>query len=212
MTKTCWAPGCTSGYRSNDDRNRHFFAVPADKCAQWNQRIPRKGLLTSRHYLCDLHFEEHFICKNYCTIIEGKTVCIPRLRWALTQDAVPTRFPNLPKYLSKRIVARPACKHTFADDGHSAKKALNVKTEHNRNSIQNFNSESGQSAKANSDHCYASTRRKSTPSWRKDGMMIYCIYFNIFLCSALEIWISSVKNTIDIKISLNWNYWEQINE
>jgi THAP domain len=66
MTKTCWAPGCKSGYRSSSgtDCSRHFFAVPASKCKEWNRRIPRDCVLTEKHYICDLHFEPHFIVKS----------------------------------------------------------------------------------------------------------------------------------------------------
>ena len=86
------------------DSKRHFFSVPANKCADWNRRIPRDGVLSTKHLLYDLHFEEHFLVKADILNRGGKAESFPRLRWSLTDDAIPTLFPNIPKYLSKRIV------------------------------------------------------------------------------------------------------------
>src|ERR1700733_3004333 len=98
---TCWAPGCTSGYRSNSDK-RHFFKVPSDSeiLAVWKRRIPRDGNLLTKHSICDIHFEDQFILKKYTHIINGEKVEMDRGKWELTKDAVPTIYPNLPKYLS----------------------------------------------------------------------------------------------------------------
>ena len=52
MTKTCWVTGCTSGYRSDTSHGRHFFSVTAGKYNEWNCKIPRQGILTSKHYVC----------------------------------------------------------------------------------------------------------------------------------------------------------------
>jgi len=106
MPRTCWAPGCTTGYRSNPDTDRHLFSVPDNKCQEWSRRIPRQGQLISKHYLCDLHFEEQFLKKTYDYIIDGKSVSLPRKRWKLTADAVPTLFPNLSRHLSTRVSER----------------------------------------------------------------------------------------------------------
>src|SRR6218665_2282896 len=103
MPKSCWAAGCTSGYRSNDEK-RHFFKVPSDsqRLAVWRRFIPRNGSLTSKHYLCDKHFENRFIIKKDIHVINGEKVELDRGKWELTKDAVPTIFPNLPKYYSSR--------------------------------------------------------------------------------------------------------------
>jgi hypothetical protein len=113
MPRTCWAPGCKTGYRSNINSDRHLFSVPADKCLEWSQKIPRDGQLTSKHYICDIHFEEHFITKSFETAVGGQSVAVLRERWRLTSDAVPTIFPNIPSYLSKRIIKRRTLKRHF---------------------------------------------------------------------------------------------------
>lgn len=105
---TCWATGCRSGYRSSSEKSnsdtRHFFRAPSDsrRLAVWKRLIPRDGNLTSKHSLCDIHFEDRFIVKKYTHVINGEKVEMDRGRWELTDDAVPTIFPNLPKYFSSR--------------------------------------------------------------------------------------------------------------
>src|SRR6218665_1193954 len=103
MPNSCWATGCTSGYHSNGEK-RHFFRVPSDsrRLAVWKRLIPRDGNLTSKHSLCDKHFEDRFILKKYIHVINGEKVELDRGKWELTKDAVPTIFPNLPKYYSSR--------------------------------------------------------------------------------------------------------------
>jgi len=105
MTRTCWAPGCRSGYDQNAS-GRHFFMAPKNRLEEWNRRIPRKGALKTSHALCDLHFEDRFIIKSDQFHINGQTVSMPRDNWRLTTDAVPTVFPNLPKYLSSKLPRR----------------------------------------------------------------------------------------------------------
>jgi len=107
MPKTCWAPGCKSGYPGIlDTSKRHFFQDPVDsnqlQLCQKNVP-PRVGILLPVHYLCDIHFEEHFILKKYFHIINGQTVETDRGRWNLSHDAIPTIFPSLPKYLTSRV-------------------------------------------------------------------------------------------------------------
>ena len=171
MPKTCWAPGCVSDYRSslNSGSKRHFFSVPANKCADWNRRIPRDGVLSAKHYLCDLHFEEHFLVKADILNIGGKAESFPRLRWSLTDDAIPTLFPNIPKYLSKRIVVRPPRKQTFVDDDRNAANvsSFECKLELDDTSVL----ETGQcptefecKSEIAIDHSYASTRCKNLSS------------------------------------------------
>jgi len=108
MPTTCWAPGCKSGYRTKQNQSaeeRHFFNAPKDhvRLLAWKKGIPRAGELTSKHHLCDLHFEERFILKKYSYVINGQTVEMDRGTWKLTDNAVPSIFPNVPKYLSTTI-------------------------------------------------------------------------------------------------------------
>jgi len=80
-----------------------LFSAPRDgnRLAEWNRQIPRQGTLTPKHRLCDLHFEDRFITKSDDFTIKGQRISFPRTVWRLTDDAVPTVFPNLPQYLSR---------------------------------------------------------------------------------------------------------------
>ena len=102
---TCFSPGCKSGYRSKNKINEekiHFFKVKQKDLQAWSGIIPRKDkILSDKCSICHLHFEDRFLVKEDKHIINGQTVVMPRLRWTLTEDAIPTKFPNLPKYLSR---------------------------------------------------------------------------------------------------------------
>ncbi|XP_049514595.1 zinc finger protein 28 isoform X2 [Dermacentor silvarum] len=103
----CFAPGCTSGYVSskNSGRRASLFSVPKEPehFKAWQRAVPLAGqLLNARSRLCELHFDEQFIVRYFTHTINGETVLIPRHRPVLKSDAVPTIFPDLHKYLSKK--------------------------------------------------------------------------------------------------------------
>lgn len=109
----CFVTGCRSGYDSTKSaaEKRHFFKPPADevRLQLWRRAIPRLDKeLTSSCAVCDLHFREEDIAKDYVHHVHGDVVLIPRGKWALNEDAVPRIFPNCPKYLSKPARKRKA--------------------------------------------------------------------------------------------------------
>ncbi|KAH9379297.1 hypothetical protein HPB48_004500 [Haemaphysalis longicornis] len=117
---TCFAPGCTSGYRKNTQK-RHFFAPPSDPelLRKWKRVIPRADKeLSKTCKVCDLHFLEEDIAKTYRHIINGKVVEIDRAYWALKEGAVPVNFPNLPSYLSRKQTRRRSPKKRNAASAH----------------------------------------------------------------------------------------------
>jgi len=95
ITVTCWATGWRSVY------DRRYGERDGNRLAEWNRQIPRQDTLTPKHKLCDLHFEDRFITKSEDFTIKGQRVSFPRTVWRLTDDVVPTVFPNLPQYLSR---------------------------------------------------------------------------------------------------------------
>jgi len=122
--------------------------------------------LTTKHYICDLHFEPHFIVKSDNFLINGETVCFPRIQWKLTEDAVPTLFPNLPTYLSKHIVVRPLRKRAVIDTCNSFEQQKVQAVEHTVEHTGSGYDESGEylsSCSVNRDHCY-SAKRQATVS------------------------------------------------
>jgi len=158
MPNSCWAPGCTSGYRSNGDK-RHFFKVPSDseRLALWKRRIPRDGNLQKNHSLCDIHFEDQFLLKKYSLIINGEKVEMDRGKWELTKDAVPTIFPNLPKYLSSKLPTSRKRKTRVIQDTETKVNAMVVASTddeqiHNTTKCKSRRIESGDNSAENGDN------------------------------------------------------------
>lgn len=89
----CSAYGCRSGYDATTSQGRHFFGVPkeASLAAKWSAALARKGTtLGGKSIVCDLHFADDDLIKNYEHIVQGNLVQIPRGRWGLKPGAVPT--------------------------------------------------------------------------------------------------------------------------
>uniref|UniRef100_A0A224Z0P5 THAP domain containing protein n=1 Tax=Rhipicephalus zambeziensis TaxID=60191 RepID=A0A224Z0P5_9ACAR len=95
----CYGPGCTTGYpRVQQSRKLSLFKVPkdADRRLLWERNLHRLDRpLDADCAVCELHFEPHFILRDYVHIINGVEVRIPRGTPTLAPDAVPTILPNL---------------------------------------------------------------------------------------------------------------------
>lgn len=105
MVNKCFAPNCTSGYKSNPEKFS-LFKGPSDtlRLEKWRQAIPRADrLFTDKDFLCEKHFEEHFILRRWRgEMSSGELVLdVPRGKLTLVKSAIPTLFPGCPKYLSK---------------------------------------------------------------------------------------------------------------
>lgn len=103
----CFAPGCSSGYVSSRRSGQRvsLFSVPKEpeRLKAWQRAVPRADqVLDASSRICELHFDEQYIVRSFTHTINGETVTIPRDRPVLTSDAIPTVFPNLPQYLSKK--------------------------------------------------------------------------------------------------------------
>ncbi|KAH6948452.1 hypothetical protein HPB50_024519 [Hyalomma asiaticum] len=88
----CFVTGCKSGYDSarRAAEKRHFCRLPNDasRLQEWQHAIPRSDRkLTSSCVVCDLHFMEEDIMKNFMRNICGDVVVIPRDKWSL-KDAI----------------------------------------------------------------------------------------------------------------------------
>lgn len=68
--------------------------------------------------VCELHFEPHFVVRDYVHIINGAEVRVPRGKPTLRPDTVLTILPNMSSYLSKKkATPRPLTKRRqFASD------------------------------------------------------------------------------------------------
>ncbi|KAH6931816.1 hypothetical protein HPB50_000881 [Hyalomma asiaticum] len=115
----CFAPGCSTGYVSARKASvkKSVFAVPSseDRLKEWRRAVPRADkILDQTSVLCESHFEERFILRDYTHIVNGEVVKIPHGRPCLTEDAIPTIFPNTPSYLSKKL---PQKRHSRTSRG-----------------------------------------------------------------------------------------------
>lgn len=100
---TCCVPG--SGYRSCKTKIS-LFRTPKDpeRLQQWAQNIKRGDkAIDEASAVCERHFEPCFIERSFKTVVKGVVVNIPRDAPQLTKDAVPTPFPDAPKYMSKAM-------------------------------------------------------------------------------------------------------------
>lgn len=105
---TCFVPGCKSGYKSCKEKYS-IFRTPKDKekLQEWARNIKRADKqLDEASVVCERHFEPCFIERSYKTVIQGNVVEIKRDVPRLTKDAVPTKFPDAPKYVSKPVARK----------------------------------------------------------------------------------------------------------
>lgn len=70
-------------------------------------------LLDRSSVFCELHFEERFIARHYTHILNGQEMKTERDRPRLTDDAVPSFFPNTPAYLSRKLPQKKTVKDFY---------------------------------------------------------------------------------------------------
>lgn len=85
-----------------------LFKAPKDEERRllWERNLHRLDKpLDADCAVCELHFEPHFIVRDYVHVIDGVEVRIPRGTPMLAPDAVRTILPNLPAYLTLKTPA-----------------------------------------------------------------------------------------------------------
>lgn len=113
MPDKCCVPGCKSNYESEKE-NVSVFKFPKEERLQrsWLKNIPRTDWTPGkRAVVCEKHFEKALIQKEEIYKERKRNLqnengikrAFPRKRPILHSEAVPTLFPNLPKYLSKPL-------------------------------------------------------------------------------------------------------------
>ena len=106
MPNKCCAPGCKSGYKSNNAVDKitfHKFPLKNKTLLNhWLIRISRENFeATESSRICSLHFvEEDFVTENMDTNPRRKKGILEKRR--LRNGAIPTRFRNLPSYYSTK--------------------------------------------------------------------------------------------------------------
>ncbi|KAK3907771.1 Transposable element P transposase [Frankliniella fusca] len=111
MPDRCIVFGCKTGYDSELRKNREdgvenpsLFTPKKEQLEHWRKKIPvppEKVHLKSP--VCEVHFEKQFIIDKHTINIGNVVIEEKRKKKALTPDAVPTIFPNCPKYCSVKV-------------------------------------------------------------------------------------------------------------
>lgn len=106
MPTNCCVPGCKSN-NNKKEKNVSIFKFPKtnpDKLAKWKKSIPRDFEITNHSVVCIKHFAEcHIIREDRRIRPDGSELVVKRGKLGLTDDAVPSIFPNLPSYLEKKL-------------------------------------------------------------------------------------------------------------
>lgn len=103
MVYKCCAPGCRTGYKSQDsprDVTLHKFpSQNSPLLKRWLRNIPRDFVPSTNSRLCSIHFTANdFITES---IDRRRNAKRPLQKRRLKDDAVPTIFPGVPSYLSR---------------------------------------------------------------------------------------------------------------
>lgn len=102
---TCFVPLCKGGYKSSEEKVS-LFRAPTDplRLQEWSRNIKRDDkVLDNTCVVCSRHFDERYIQRTFKHVINGEVVELERERPALTDDAVPTIFPDAPLYFTKHV-------------------------------------------------------------------------------------------------------------
>jgi len=111
MPRKCSIIGCRTNYRKRNDSDDNsacsVFRFPKDvgRLREWIQKIPQAGLtaedITDNMGVCERHFDARFVVRDRVfRRPDGSKFTSPRDAPILSDDAVPTLFPNTPSYLS----------------------------------------------------------------------------------------------------------------
>lgn len=117
----------------------HVFTPPVGMAEQWTKimntlRSDKKFDAKNKdHCVCSKHFEDKFLIKVDKYLINGVWVELPRDRWGITGNALPTMFPDLPPLLRPRtpMLRWPLVRVHHAEDKKKAAKLRIYKSENN---------------------------------------------------------------------------------
>ncbi len=89
--------------KCNPDSTKHVFPIDPDRRTQWLENLPSGASLSPQH-LCSAHFNENCYKTQRCDSNQRRSGVGESLQRSniLKDDAIPTIWPNLPDYLSKR--------------------------------------------------------------------------------------------------------------
>lgn len=102
MPRRCSVFGCRSNYDTETEKTS-TFSLPSDENRRrlWLRQIPTDFSKLKNPIVCIKHFDESCIIKVDKVMVRGELKEFDRIIPKLTENAVPTIFPNTPSYCSK---------------------------------------------------------------------------------------------------------------
>ncbi|XP_049512428.1 uncharacterized protein LOC125940380 [Dermacentor silvarum] len=122
--RTCFVPLCRGGYKSSTEKVS-LFRAPSDpvRLKEWARSIKRDdNVLSETCVVCSRHFNERFVQRTFKHVINGQIVELDRERPTLTEDAIPTIFPDAPSYFTKQLPKNRAERNLDKSDTRPAKR------------------------------------------------------------------------------------------
>ncbi|KAG0444062.1 hypothetical protein HPB47_014216, partial [Ixodes persulcatus] len=89
MGKTCFVPRCNAGYKTCAEK-LSLFAAPKED-----------DRLKPTDFVCERHFETKFVSKSWEAVYNGHVLVSAPRKASQAKDAVPTKFPGCPSYMTK---------------------------------------------------------------------------------------------------------------
>ncbi|XP_077277436.1 uncharacterized protein LOC143905735, partial [Temnothorax americanus] len=115
MVITCAVPKCKSGYKSQKEK-LSMFKVPRniEMRKKWEAAIPGVVAFKETYFICEKHFEGHYIIRNYIKHdANGKIIAnVPFQRPRLHSSAVPTIFDDNTSCIYNKVELVPELVHT----------------------------------------------------------------------------------------------------
>ncbi|KAH6934239.1 hypothetical protein HPB50_022120 [Hyalomma asiaticum] len=102
MGKKCFVRNCDSVYGTCAERVSLFKAPhEPERLEKWRRAIPRADrVLQPTDHVCAKHFPDEVISTAYHTEYKGNVLLHAPKKPVLSPEAVPSIFPNCPKYLT----------------------------------------------------------------------------------------------------------------
>ncbi|KAH9383528.1 hypothetical protein HPB48_025100 [Haemaphysalis longicornis] len=111
MPNKCCVPRCRGNYKNGSKVRIFRFPKDEELRQKWIRAIPRENYLpTENTRVCELHFHPEDITTetSYTDDSTGRTVTAPLPHARLLPGAIPSIFPDCPKYLTSQRSAREA--------------------------------------------------------------------------------------------------------
>lgn len=116
MPSPCCVTGCSSGYRSNDEKVSPFCFPSGTELQKWRRAIPRKevgafSFESPNVHDCEKHFDTADIACYDAFVVNREVDSLRAEQLKLKPDAIFRIFEGLPRYLTKtKSRSRPPAK------------------------------------------------------------------------------------------------------